>query len=70
MFSCEGAPEEEVTQIDRRKDELFVATIESVETGWSFLQGLGSPAEISLAGPNPIPMDFDLGDFLTKLWRF
>ncbi len=43
-----------------------VATIESVETGWSFLKGLGAPEEISLAGPNPIPVDFDLGDFLTR----
>jgi hypothetical protein len=51
----EGVPEEEAAQIERRKDELCVATMESVETGWSFLQGLGAPAEISLTGPNPIP---------------
>ena len=32
-----GAPEEEAAQIERRKDELYVDTIEAVETGWSFL---------------------------------
>jgi hypothetical protein len=41
----EGAPEEEAPQIGTRKDELYVATIESVETGWSFLQDLGTPEE-------------------------
>jgi hypothetical protein len=61
-----GAPDEETTLIERRKDELCVATIESVENGWSLLRGLGSPEEIPLAGPNPIPADFDLEDFLTR----
>ena len=62
----EGVPEEEAAQIECRKGELCVATIESVETGWSFLQGLGVPTEISLADPNPIPREFDLGDYLMK----
>jgi hypothetical protein len=62
----EGTLEEEEDQIERRKLELCIATIESVETGWSFLKGLGTPVEISLADPNPIPVDFDLGDFLTR----
>jgi hypothetical protein len=62
----EGTPAEEVAQIERRIDEHGVATIESVETGWSFLQGLGAPVEISLGGPNPIHMEFDLGDYLTR----
>ena len=61
-----GALEEKGAQIERRKDELCVATIETVETGWSFLKGLGAPEEISLTVPNPIPVDFDLGDFLTR----
>jgi hypothetical protein len=62
----EGTLAEEVAQIERRIDEHGVVTIESVETGWSFLQGLGSPVEISLGGPNPIHMEFDLGDYLTR----
>ena len=52
--------------METRKDKLCVPTIESVEIGWSFLRGLGVPVEISLVGPNPIPADFDLGDFLTR----
>ena len=62
----EGTMDEEETQIGKRKDELCVATIESVETGWSFLKGLRSLEEISLVGPNLIPVDFDLGDFLSR----
>ncbi len=30
------------------------------------VRGLGVPTEIPLAGPNPIPADFDLADFLTS----
>ncbi len=40
--------------------------LESIEIGWSLLRGLGAPADITLAGPNPTPTDFDLEDFLTK----
>jgi len=50
-----GATDEEAVLIESRKGELCVATIESVEIGWSFLRGLGAPTEISLAGPKPIP---------------
>jgi hypothetical protein len=32
-----GFPDEEAVLIENRKDELCVATIESVEIGWSFL---------------------------------
>ena len=40
--------------VESRKGELCVAAIESIEIGWSLLRGLGAPAEITLAGPNPI----------------
>jgi hypothetical protein len=58
--------EEEAAQIERRKDDLCAGTLESVETGFSFLQVLGVPSQISLRGPNPISTEFDLGDFLTR----
>jgi hypothetical protein len=61
-----GTPEEEAVLIESRKGELCVAAIETIEIGWSLLRGLGAPAEIMLAGPNPIPTDFDLEDFLTR----
>ena len=61
-----GTPDEEAALIVSRKGELCAATIESIEIGWSLLKGLGAPAEITLAGPNPIPTDFDLEDFLTR----
>ncbi len=61
-----GTPDEEVVLIESRKGELCVAAIESIEIGWSLLRGLGEPAEITLPGPNPIPTDFDLEDFLTR----
>ncbi len=60
-----GASDEESVMIESRKDELCVS-IESEEIGWSLLGGLGVPVEIPLSGPNPIPTDFDLGDFLTR----
>jgi hypothetical protein len=61
-----GTPEGEAALIESRKGELCTATIESIEIGWSLLRGLGAPAEITLAGPNPIPTDFDLEDFLSR----
>ncbi len=61
-----GTPDEEVVLIESRKGELCVAAIESIEIWWSLLRGLGAPAEITLPGPNPIPTDFDLEDFLTR----
>ena len=61
-----GTTDEEAAQIKSRKGELCVATIESVEIGWSLLRGLGAPVEIPFADPNPIPADFDLEDFLTR----
>ncbi len=61
-----GTPDEEAVLIENRKDELCVATTQSVEIGWSFLRDLGAPSEIPFAGPNPISVDFDLGDFLTR----
>jgi hypothetical protein len=59
-------PDEEAALIESRKGELCKATIESIEIGWSLLRGLGAQAEITLAGPNPIPTDFDLEVFLTR----
>ncbi len=55
-----GALEEEAALIASKKDELRVATIESVEIGWSLLTDLGAPVEVSSTGPNPIPENFDL----------
>ncbi len=40
---------------------------ERIGGDWVVLvRGLGAPTEIPLAGPNPIPVDFDLADFLTR----
>jgi hypothetical protein len=61
-----GTPDEEMVLIESRNGELCVTVIESIEIGCSLLRGLGTPAEITLSGPNPIPTDFDLEDFLTR----
>jgi hypothetical protein len=45
--------------MEQRKEQMLVVVMESMEIGWSFLQG------ISLTGPNPVPHDFDFGDHLT-----
>ncbi len=39
----EGKPEEEVVQLEQRKDDVMMWTtvMDTVETGWSFLQGKG-----------------------------
>ena len=57
-------PEEEAAQMEQRKEQMWVTVMESMEIGWSFLQGIGAPG-ISLAGPNPVPHDFDCGEYLT-----
>ena len=61
----EGKPEEEAEQMEQRKEQMWVTVMESMEIGWSFLQGIGAPEGISLAGPCPVPQDFDFGDHLT-----
>ncbi len=40
--------------------------MDTVETGWTFLQGIGAPEGISLAGPVPVPQDWDFGEYLTE----
>lgn len=43
-----------------------MTTLESMETDWSCLQGIGAPEGITRVGPNPIPMGFDFGEHLTQ----
>ena len=59
-------PEEETTQMEQRKEQMWVTVMESMEIGWSFLQGIGDPEGITLTGPNPIPIEFDFGEYLTS----
>jgi len=65
----QGNLEEETAQIEQRKEQMWMMALESMETGWSFLQGLqgiGAPEGITLAGPNPVPTAFDFGKHLTQ----
>ena len=48
------------------EQKMGMTTIKTMEMGWSFLQGLGTPEEISITGQIPIPVDFDLGDYFTR----
>jgi hypothetical protein len=50
-----GTPDEEAALIESRKGELWAATVETVEIGWSLLRGLGAPAEITLVVCAPPP---------------
>jgi hypothetical protein len=43
-----------------------MTALESMETGWPFLQGICAPEVITLAGLNPIPTGFDFGEHLTQ----
>ena len=61
----EGKSAEETSQIEQRKEQMWVTAMESMEIVWSFLQDLGAPEGITLTGPNPIPMEFDFGVHLT-----
>jgi hypothetical protein len=47
----EGNPEEEAVQMEERKELMWTAVVDTVETSWTFLQGIGAPEGISLAGP-------------------
>ena len=60
-----GKPEEEAVQIEQRKELMWVAVMDTVEIGWTFLQGIGAPEGISLVGPCPVPQDLDFGEYLT-----
>ena len=61
----EGKLEEESVQMEQRKDQMWVTVMDTVEIGWTFLQGIGAPEGISLAGPCPVPQDLDFGEYLT-----
>ena len=62
----EGNPEEEEEQMEQRKEQMWVTVMESMEIGWTFLQGKGAPEGISLTGPCPVPQDFDFDrEYLT-----
>ena len=47
----EGKPEEETVQMEERKELMWTTVMDTVETGWTFLQGIGAPEGISLVGP-------------------
>ena len=63
----EGKPEEEAVQMEQRKELMWMAVIDTVETGWTFLQGIGAPEGISLAGPGLVPPNWDFGEYLTEV---
>ena len=39
----EGKTEEEAVQMEQRKEEMWTTVMESMEIGWTFLQGIGVP---------------------------
>jgi len=43
---------EDTAQMEQRKEEMWAAAMEAMQTGWVFLQGIGAPKGITLAGPN------------------
>jgi hypothetical protein len=63
----EGKPEEETVQMDQRKEVMWTAVMDTVETGWIFLQGIGAPEGISLVRPDLVPQDWDFGEYLTEV---
>ena len=46
---------------------MWTVVMDTVETGWIFLQGIGAPEGISLAGPGLVPPDWDFGEYLTEV---
>jgi len=62
-----GMSEEEASQTEEKMvSEMGMSTMKTMDIGWSFLQRLGSPEDISITGPTPIPVEFDLGDYFTR----
>ena len=53
-------------QVEKRGEEVWVAASETLGIGWSFLQGVGAPKEILLAGPNPSPTDTTSQELFTR----
>ena len=60
-----GGREAGAVQMEQRKELMWVAVMDAVEIGWTFLQGIGAPEGISLVGPCPVPQDLDFGEYLT-----
>ena len=56
----------EADQVKQREEEAWVAASESLELGWSCLQGVGAPNEILLAGPSSSTTDITIKDELTR----
>jgi hypothetical protein len=53
--------------MEQRKELMWTAVMDTVETGWIFLQGIGAPEGISLAGPGLVPPNWDFGEYLTEV---
>jgi hypothetical protein len=54
------------SQVEQRSEEMWVDANETLGIGWSFFQGVGTPKEILLAGPNPSFTDTTAQDLLTR----
>jgi hypothetical protein len=56
----------EADQVEKRGEEVWVVASETLDIGWSFLQGVGAPKEIHLAGPSPSPTDNTAQELFTR----
>ena len=56
-FLLEGDDDsmKEADLVEKRGEEVWGVSSETLGIGWSFLQGVGAPEEIRLAGPSPSP---------------
>ena len=52
--------------MEQRKEKMWVSVMESNGDRLVFPSGDRSPEGITLAGPNPVPHDFDFGEHLTE----
>jgi hypothetical protein len=56
----------EADQVEKRGEGVWVVASETLGIGWSFLQGVGAPKEILLAGPSPSITDTTAQELFTR----
>ena len=66
LLEGKGDSMKEADQVEHRGEEMCVAASETLGIGWSFLQGVGEPKKILLAGPSPSTTDTTVQELFTR----
>ena len=65
----EGKPEEEAVHLDKRKELMWTTVMDTVETGWTFLQGIGTQKGFRCLDQTPFLKTGISESISRKYWR-